>query len=56
MTHSKQQFAFEISLSVLNHLGRQLYRSFATVLGEGEPAHRSRCSRCMVWPCCEGGR
>jgi hypothetical protein len=27
-------FTFEISLSVLNHLGRQLYRSFATVLGE----------------------
>ena len=29
-----KQFAFEISLSVLNHLGRSLYRSFATVLGE----------------------
>ena len=28
------KFAFEISLSVLNHLGRNLYRSFATVLGE----------------------
>src|SRR5437867_885067 len=27
-------FTFEISLSVLDHLGRQLYRSFATVLGE----------------------
>lgn len=27
-------FTFEISLSVLNHLGRHLYRSFATVLGE----------------------
>lgn len=27
-------FSFEISLSVLNHLGRNLYRSFATVLGE----------------------
>src|SRR6266446_2098275 len=27
-------FTFEISLSVLNHLGRSLYRSFATVLGE----------------------
>lgn len=25
---------FEISLTVLNHLGRNLYRSFATVLGE----------------------
>src|SRR6266436_5076802 len=30
----KQAFTFEISLSVLNHLGRSLYRSFATVLGE----------------------
>src|SRR5215472_6530391 len=30
----KTQFTFEISLSVLNHLGRSLYRSFATVLGE----------------------
>lgn len=28
------EFTFEISLSVLNHLGRNLYRSFATVLGE----------------------
>ena len=28
------EFSFEISLSVLNHLGRNLYRSFATVLGE----------------------
>ena len=27
-------FTFEISLSVLNHLGRHLYRSFATVPGE----------------------
>jgi len=27
-------FTFEISLSVLDHLGRNLYRSFATVLGE----------------------
>lgn len=25
---------FNISLSVLNHLGRHLYRSFTTVLGE----------------------
>ena len=31
---SKTPFTFEISLSVLNHLGRSLYRSFATVLGE----------------------
>ncbi|HMK27642.1 MAG TPA: ATP-binding protein [Chitinophagaceae bacterium] len=32
--HSKKKFTFEISLSVLNHLGRNLYRSFVTVLGE----------------------
>ena len=31
---SNNTFTFEISLSVLNHLGRNLYRSFATVLGE----------------------
>ena len=30
----KNDFTFEISLSVLNHLGRSLYRSFATVMGE----------------------
>ncbi|MFA5783243.1 MAG: ATP-binding protein [Phycisphaerae bacterium] len=29
-----KSFTFEISLSVLNHLGRNLYRSFITVLGE----------------------
>jgi hypothetical protein len=29
-----QPFTFAISLSVLNHLGRHLYRSFGTVLGE----------------------
>ena len=34
MTNSQTSFTFEISLSVLNHLGRQRYRSFATVLGE----------------------
>lgn len=28
------KFTFEISLSVLDHLGRNLYRSFSTVLGE----------------------
>ncbi len=28
------KFHFDISLSVLNHLGRNLYRSFVTVLGE----------------------
>ena len=31
---SKQTFKFDISLSVLNHLGRNLYRNFITVLGE----------------------
>lgn len=31
---NNKPFTFEISLSVLNHLGRNLYRSFATVLGE----------------------
>ncbi|PIN76226.1 DNA mismatch repair protein [Candidatus Woesearchaeota archaeon CG10_big_fil_rev_8_21_14_0_10_37_12] len=30
----KKLFTFAISLSVLDHLGRNLYRSFATVLGE----------------------
>lgn len=33
MAHNSK-FTFEISLSVLNHLGRNLYRSFITVLGE----------------------
>ncbi len=33
-SQSNRKFSFEISLSVLNHLGRNLYRSFATVLGE----------------------
>ena len=31
---NEKQFTFAISLSVLDHLGRNLYRSFATVLGE----------------------
>lgn len=30
----ESEFTFEISLSVLDHLGRNLYRSFTTVLGE----------------------
>lgn len=30
----EMSFKFEISLSVLNHLGRNLYRNFITVLGE----------------------
>ncbi len=29
-----KKFKFEISLSVLNHLGRNLYRNFITILGE----------------------
>lgn len=32
--NNNKPFTFEISLSVLNHLGRNLYRSFITVLGE----------------------
>jgi len=28
------QFNFNISLSVLNHLGRNLYRNIVTVIGE----------------------
>lgn len=31
---TNDEFVFAISLSVLDHLGRNLYRSFATVLGE----------------------
>lgn len=31
---NKNEFTFGISLSILNHLGRNLYRSFVTVLGE----------------------
>ena len=31
---AKSEFIFELSLSILNHLGRGLYRSFATVIGE----------------------
>lgn len=34
MPTPKKPFQFEISLSVLNHLGRNLYRNFITVLGE----------------------
>lgn len=30
----KDPFVFDISLSVLNHLGRNLYRNFITILGE----------------------
>lgn len=31
---NKKPYTFDISLSILNHLGRNLYRSFITVLGE----------------------
>lgn len=31
---TSEPFTFEISLSVLNHLGRNLYRNFSTVVGE----------------------
>ncbi|MDC1205314.1 ATP-binding protein [Candidatus Pacebacteria bacterium] len=34
MAEKTENFNFEISLSVLNHLGRSLYRNFITVLGE----------------------
>ena len=34
MKIEKDEFSFNISLSVLNHLGRSLYRSFITILGE----------------------
>lgn len=34
MAKEEKRFSFDISLSVLNHLGRNLYRSFVTVLGE----------------------
>lgn len=34
MAKQNKRFTFDISLSVLNHLGRNLYRSFMTVLGE----------------------
>lgn len=34
MTGEEEQYQFAISLSVLNHLGRNLYRNFVTVLGE----------------------
>lgn len=32
--NEKNNFNFEISLSILNHLGRNLYRGFSTILGE----------------------
>ena len=34
MNIQESQFSFNISLSVLNHLGRSLYRNFITILGE----------------------
>lgn len=34
MPNKPSEFTFSMSLSVLNHLGRNLYRSFTTVLGE----------------------
>ncbi len=34
VSENREPFKFEISLSVLNHLGRNLYRNFITVLGE----------------------
>ena len=34
MLKENEPFIFDISLSVLNHLGRNLYRNFITILGE----------------------
>jgi len=34
MQEPNQHYHFDVSLSVLNHLGRNLYRNFITVLGE----------------------
>lgn len=34
MEDNQDKFIFEISLSVLDHLGRNLYRNFVTILGE----------------------
>ena len=34
MNIQESKFSFNISLSVLNHLGRSLYRNFITILGE----------------------
>ena len=34
MTNDSGTFTFEFSLTILNHLGRQLYRNFITVIGE----------------------
>ena len=31
---TQTQFTFNISLNILNHLGRNLYRNFITILGE----------------------
>ena len=29
-----KEYTFNVSLEILNHLGRNLYRSFITILGE----------------------
>ena len=34
MTNQQHPLTFEFSLTVFNHLGRQLYRNFITVIGE----------------------
>jgi hypothetical protein len=34
MSDNNPEFNFNISLNVLDHLGRNLYRSFITVIGE----------------------
>ena len=45
---NSDKFTFEISLSVLDHLGRHLYRSFATVLGEAI-SNAWDADACNVW-------
>ncbi|MFH1224235.1 MAG: ATP-binding protein [Candidatus Diapherotrites archaeon] len=43
-----EKFTFNISLSVLNHLGRNLYRNFVTVLGEAISNSWDACAK-NVW-------
>ena len=49
MTAGKSNdFTFNVSLSVLDHLGRNLYRSFVTVLGEAI-SNSWDAGACNVW-------
>lgn len=55
MTDHQNPLRFEFSLTVLNHLGRQLYRNFITVIGAAIAqasailAH-SHCGRALCVP------